>query len=406
MIISPAVMSDQHASRNGDASWAIVSNVAAVTDRPSFTIGIEEEYLVVDRETRDLIKSPPPEMWDSLREVIGPQVTHEFLRAQIEVGTKVCSKLSEARVDLAAMRRELSKVVSEYGGAIIASSTHPFANWEAQETTPEPRYMRLQADYQHVARQLVICGMHVHVGVENPDLRIDLMNQMRYMLPHLLALSTSSPFWDGTPTGLLAYRLVIFQNLPRTGIPEEFASWGEFERFVDVLVSAGLIEDGTKLWWDIRPSSRYPTIEMRVSDVCTRLDDAMAVAAIYQCLLGYLFRLRRQNQKWRAYPPMMVEENLWRAQRYGTEGSLVDFGKGVLVPFGELVEEFIEVLAQDAIEFDVRDELHHARTIVTEGTSAHRQLAVYEEALSAGAETDEALKSVVDHLIEDTLHGI
>jgi len=377
-----------------------------VIERPAFTIGIEEEYLVVDRETRDLIKAPPQKMWDSLKEVVGPQVTREFLRAQIEVGTKVCNKVSEAREDLATMRRDLSQVVGEYGGAIIASSTHPFANWEQQETTPEPRYRRLQADYQQVARQLVICGMHVHVGVEDPHLRIDLMNQMRYMLPHLLALSTSSPFWDGTPTGLLAYRLVIFQNLPRTGIPEEFDSWGEYERFVDILVDAGLIEDATKLWWDIRPSSRYPTIEMRVSDVCTRLDDAMTVAAIYQCLLGFLYRLRRQNQRWRVYPPMMIEENMWRAQRYGTDGSLVDFGRGVLVPFPELVEEFIEILAQDAIEFDVREELRHARTIVQDGTSAHRQISVYEEALSGGAENDEALKAVVDHLIEDTLYGI
>ncbi len=375
-------------------------------ERPAFTIGIEEEYLCVDRETRDLIKAPPQKMWDSLREVVGPQVTHEFLRAQIEVGTKVCTSVAEAREDLATMRRDLSSVVGEYGGAIIASSTHPFANWEQQETTPEPRYRRLQADYQQVARQLVVCGMHVHVGVEDPHLRIDLMNQMRYMLPHLLALSTSSPFWDGTPTGLLAYRLVIFQNLPRTGIPEEFDSWGEYERFVAILVEAGLIEDATKLWWDIRPSSRYPTIEMRVSDVCTRLDDAMTVAALYQCLLGYLYRLRRQNQRWRIYPPMMIEENMWRAQRYGTDGSLVDFGRGVLVPFPELVEEFIEILAQDAIEFDVREELRHARTIVRDGTSAHRQIAVYEKALSDGADNQEALSAVVDHLIEDTLYGI
>lgn len=382
------------------------SNVRGVIERPAFTIGIEEEYLVVDRETRDLIHRPPQQMWDSLKEVIGPRVTHEFLRAQIEVGTKVCTNVAEAREDLATMRRDLSNIVAEYGGAIIASSTHPFANWEQQETTPEPRYRRLQTDYQQVARQLVICGMHVHVGVEDPHLRIDLMNQMRYMLPHLLALSTSSPFWDGTPTGLLAYRLVIFQNLPRTGIPEEFDSWGEYERFVDILVDAGLIEDATKLWWDIRPSGRYPTIEMRVSDVCTRLDDAMTVAAIYQCLLGFLYRLRRQNQRWRVYPPMMIEENLWRAQRYGTDGSLVDFGRGVLVPFSELVEEFIEILAQDAIEFDVREEVRNARTIVQEGTSAHRQIAVYEKTLAGGADNDEALKAVVDHLIEDTLYGI
>ncbi|HVR79227.1 MAG TPA: carboxylate-amine ligase [Acidimicrobiia bacterium] len=375
-------------------------------DRPAFTIGIEEEYLVVDRETRDLIKNPPPAMWDSLREVLGSQVTPEFLKAQIEVETRVCAKLAEAREDLATLRRDLSGVVADYGAAIIASSTHPFANWSEQETTEQPRYLRLAADYQQVARQLVICGMHVHIGIEDPHLRIDLMNQARYMLPHLLALSTSSPFWAGTDTGLLAYRLVIFRNLPRTGVPEEFMSWNEYERMVAVLVEAGLIEDATKLWWDIRPSARYPTLEMRVSDVCTRLDDAMTVAALFQCVLGYLFRLRRQNQRWRAYSPMLISENMWRAQRYGTEGSLVDFGRGELVPYSELVEEFLDVLAQDALEFDVRNEVRHARTIVKEGTSAHRQLAAYQEALSAGAEQREALEAVVDHLIVDTMFGI
>ncbi len=375
-------------------------------DRPDFTIGIEEEYLVVDRETRDLIKSPPDSMWKALENILGSQVSPEFLKAQIEVGTKVCSTVAEAREDLARMRLGLSGVVNEYGAAIIASSTHPFANWSEQETTEDPRYMRLASDYQQVARQLVICGMHVHVGISDPHLRIDLMNQVKYMLPHLLALSTSSPFWAGQPTGLLAYRLVIFQNLPRTGVPEEFASWGEYERTVEVLVNAGLIEDASKLWWDIRPSAKYPTLEMRVSDICTRLDDAMTVAALYQCLLGFLYRLRRDNQRWRTYSPMMIEENLWRAQRYGVDGSLVDFGRGELVAYSDLIEEFIEMLAQDATEFGVREELRHARTIVSEGTSAHRQLATYEMARSDGADDREALDRVVDELIADTMYGL
>jgi carboxylate-amine ligase len=375
-------------------------------DRPAFTIGIEEEYLVVDRETRDLIKSPPEELWQQLGEVLGSQVTQEFLKAQIEVGTKVCSRVSETREDLARLRRDLSKVVSEYGAAIIAASTHPFANWAQQETTEQPRYQNLAADYQQVARQLVICGMHVHIGIEDPHLRIDMMNQVRYMLPHLLALSASSPFWDGVDTGLLAYRLVIFQNMPRTGIPQEFVSWGEYQRFVEILVNAGLIEDASKLWWDIRPSVRYPTLEMRVCDVCTRLEDAMTIAALYQCILSYLYRLRRNNQKWRMYPPGLIEENLWRAQRYGVNGSLVDFGKGELVPMTALVEELLELVTQDAIELDVRDELRHARTIIAEGTSADRQLATYENAKESGASEREALQAVVDELIVDTLHGI
>jgi carboxylate-amine ligase len=375
-------------------------------DRPEFTIGIEEEYLVVDRETRDLIKSPPDVIWKELENILGSQVTPEFLKAQIEVGTRVCSTVAEAREDLTRMRRGLSEVVNEYGAAIIASSTHPFANWSEQETTDDPRYRSLASDYQQVARQLVICGMHVHVGIGDPHLRIDLMNQVRYMLPHMLALSTSSPFWAGQPTGLLAYRLVIFQNLPRTGVPEEFASWGEYERTVEILVNAGLIEDASKLWWDIRPSSRYPTLEMRVSDICTRLEDAMTVAALYQCLLGFLYRLRRENQRWRTYSPMMIEENLWRAQRYGVDGSLVDFGRGELVGYSDLVEEFIELLAQDATEFGVREELRHARTIVNEGTSAHRQLATYETAKADGADDREALNQVVDELIADTMYGL
>ena len=375
-------------------------------ERPEFTIGIEEEYLVVDRETRDLFTKPPQEMWDALGEVLGAQVAQEFLQAQIEVGTKVCAKVSEAREDLAALRRDLSKVVSEYGAAIIASSTHPFANWAQQETTEEPRYMRLRADYQQVARQLVICGMHVHVGIADNHLRIDLMNQVKYFLPHLLALSTSSPFWDGVVTGLHAYRLVIFQNMPRTGIPEEFISYAEYERYVEILVDAGLIEDASKLWWDIRPSAKYPTLEMRVSDVCTRLDDAMTIAAMYQALLGFLYRLRRNNQKWRTYAPGIIEENVWRAQRYGTTGSLVDFGKGRLVPFQDLVEEIIELVSQDAIEFDVRDEIRHARSILRDGTSAHRQIAAHERAIADGADEREALQAVVDELIVDTLYGI
>lgn len=375
-------------------------------ERPAFTVGIEEEYLVVDRETRDLVESPPPQMWKELGEVLGSQVTQELLKAQVEVGTKPSNNIAEAREDLAGLRRDLSEVVSEYGAAIIAASTHPFANWESQETTDDPRYMRLAADYQHVARQLIICGMHVHVGIEDPHLRIDLMNQVRYMLPHLLALSTSSPFWDGVNTGLLAYRLVIFQNLPRTGVAPEFVSWGEYERYLDILIDAGLIEDASKIWWDIRPSHKYPTLEMRVSDVCTRLDDAMTIAALYQCFLSFLYRLRRNNQKWRIYAPSILEENMWRAQRYGTDGTLVDFGKRELVPVSALIEEIIELVAQDAIELNVRDEVRHARTIVTEGTSAHRQIAAYEKALAGGVSEHEALQAVVDELITDTLHGI
>jgi glutamate---cysteine ligase / carboxylate-amine ligase len=374
--------------------------------RPPFTVGIEEEYLLVDRQTRDLVAKPDPEMWEGMREVLGPQVGPEFLKAQIEVGTKVSKTLGECRDDLARLRRELSDVVSQYDAAIIASSTHPFAQWWNQQTTDDARYEQLAADFQQVARRLVICGMHVHVGIDDPDLRIDLMNQVRYFLPHILALTTSSPFWTGRETGLRCYRLSVFQTLPRTGMPEEFSSWSEYERHVAVLVDAGLIEDATKLWWDIRPSTRYPTLEMRVADICTRLDDGIAVAALYMSLLEMLFRLRTENRRWRTYAPMLIDENMWRAQRYGVQGSLIDFGKGELVEFRDLVEELLILTEADARMLGVSDALSHIRTIAKEGTSAHRQLAVFHQAIEEGASHREALEAVVDHLIIDTLTGL
>ncbi len=248
--------------------------------------------------------------------------------------------------------------------------------------------------------------MHVHVGIDDPDLRIDLMNQVRYFLPHILALSTSSPFWTGRETGLKSYRLTVFKTLPRTGIPEEFNSWSEYERHVNVLIRAGIIEDATKLWWDIRPSAKYPTVELRVPDVCTRLVDAVAVAAVYLALMEMLFRLRTENQRWRAYAPMLIAENLWRAQRYGVKGTLMDYGRGELVEFRDLVEELLALTEVDARRLGITTELSHIRTIAKEGTSAQRQLDVYHAALESGASEREALMAVVDHLITDTMYGL
>ncbi len=374
--------------------------------KPAFTVGIEEEYLVVDRETRDLMKSPPEGMWDGLKEILGEKVGPEFLKAQIEVGTQVANRLDEAMEDLGSMRTALDGVVAEYGGALIASSTHPSAEWWSQETTDHDRYRELASDLQQVARRLVICGMHVHVGIEDPDLRIDMMNQVKYFLPHILALSTSSPFWTGRNTGLKCYRLSVFQSLPRTGIPEEFSSWREYERHVDILVGAGIIEDPTKLWWDIRPSHRYPTLEMRISDMATRLQDGITIAAFYLCLLHMMYRMRLNNHRWRMYSPALISENVWRAQRYGHEGSMIDFGRGELVPFADLIEELIEMTSEDAEALGVSRHMEHARKIVVEGTSADRQLAAYEAAIATGADHGEALQAVVDHLIVDTLHGL
>lgn len=374
--------------------------------QPPFTVGIEEEYLLVDRETRDLVAEPNSSLWKGVREVLGPQVGPEFLKAQVEVGTIKGNTLQEVHEDLARLRRELAAVVNEHGAAIIAASTHPFAQWWDQQHTDDVRYDKLASDFQQVARRLVICGMHVHVGIDQPDLRIDLMNQIRYFLPHILALSTSSPFWTGRETGLYCYRLTVFKTLPRTGLPEEFSSWSEYERHVQVLVDAGIIEDATKLWWDIRPSNRYPTLELRVPDVATRLVDAIAIAALYLALLEMLFRLRTENRRWRSYAPMLINENLWRAQRYGVQGTLMDYGQGEMVEIRDLMEELIRLTKVDARLLGISEELNHIRTIAKEGTSAHRQLDVYHGAIDAGASQREALEAVVDHLIIDTMHGL
>jgi carboxylate-amine ligase len=339
-------------------------------------------------------------------EVLGPQVGHEFLRAQVEVGTKVSNTVAEAREDLVMLRRGLRDVAERNGIAYIAASTHPFADWAEQQITDKARYQMLAKDLQAVARRLVICGMHVHVGVEDPEMRLDLMNQVTYFLPHLLALSTSSPFWHGVETGLKSYRMSVFYSLPRTGPPERFTSWGEYERHVAALVNAGLIEDATRLWWDIRPSARYPTIEMRIADISTRVDDGITVAALFLSLLGMLFRRRLDNQRWRSYSNMLVSENTWRAQRYGVEGTLADFGKGTLVPFADLMEEAIELVRPDAEEFGCVAEVARIRDLARDGTSADRQIAAYRAAVDAGASDEEAMRKVVDHLITDTLVGL
>ncbi|MBU1866820.1 MAG: carboxylate-amine ligase [Actinobacteria bacterium] len=373
---------------------------------PAFTIGIEEEYLLVDPATRNLVDDPPPSIMEEAEAALGRQVTHEFLRAQIEVGTKVGKDLPEAAADLRRLRATVGAIADSHGLKLIAASTHPFAEWSRQQITDEDRYQILANDLQQVVRRLVICGMHVHVGIEDPDLRIDLMNQVSYFLPHLLALTTSSPFWHGRRTGLKSYRMSVFRGMPRTGLPPHFRSWGEYQRHVDAVTGAGLIEDASKLWWDVRPSSRYPTLEMRISDICTRVEDGIAVAALYVSLLGMLFHRRLDNQRWRIYENMLVAENIWRAQRYGFDEPLADFGKGELVPFADLLDEIIEVVTPAAEELGCLDEVRSARSIVERGTSADRQLAAYDGVVAAGGTTDEALAAVVDMLIEDTMYGL
>ena len=373
---------------------------------PSFTIGIEEEYLLVDRETRALVIDPPKALMKECEARLKQRVSPEFLMSQIEVGTSKCATLKEAAEEIRHLRRCVAEVAANHGLAPIAASTHPFSAWQEQKHTPKARYNVLARDMQAVARRLLICGMHVHVGLDDDALRIDLMGQVAYFLPHLLAISTSSPFWRGEETGLKSYRLAVFDELPRVGLPHVFDSYGEYERHVAIMVNAGLIEDATKLWWDVRPSARYPTLEMRIADVCTHYEDGITVAAVFLCVLHMLYRLKRNNQRWRRYSNMLVQENRWRAQRYGFDEGLVDFGKGEVVPYAELFEELLALTKEDAKKFDCVAEIRHGRKILRRGTSAHQQLAVYRKAIAAGAEPQEALKQVVDFLIKETVAGL
>ena len=373
---------------------------------PPFTIGIEEEYLLVDPETRDLAIDVPDALMAECERRLEEQVSPEFLQSQIEIGTRVCANLKQAAQELARMRKTVAEVAAEHGLAPIAASTHPFADWYAQKHTDKERYNILAQDMQAVARRLLICGMHVHVGLGDDELRIDLLGQVSYFLPHLLALSTSSPFWQGEDTGLKSYRISVFDELPRSGLPESFESYGEYARHVEILIRAGVIEDASKLWWDVRPSARFPTLELRIPDVCTRLRDGVAVAAMYVCILRMLYRLKRNNQRWRRYSNMLIQENRWRAQRYGYAEGLIDFGIGEIVPYADLLEEMIDLVRVDALALDCLPEVEHARKIVTAGTSAHRQLAAYNQALEKGADKKQALDKVVDFLIEETVAGL
>ena len=368
--------------------------MAAETDE-IYTLGIEEEDLPADL-LRDCEALVPAE--------IGA-VSPEFLKSQIEVETSVCSNMAEARARLTALRRAVITTAEAHGYRVIAASTHPIADWHDTQHTDKARYNSLAADLQTVARRLLICGMHVHVGIGDDERRIDVMNQVSYFLPHLLALSTSSPFWQAQDTGLLSYRLSVFDELPRTGLPERFESWGEYTRHVDALIGAGLIEDGSKIWWDARPSARFPTVEMRITDVCTTLEDSLTIAALFTCFVSMITRLRRSNQRWRVYSNMLINENRWRAQRYGVSEGLVDFGRGEIVPFEALLEEMLDLVGPDADMLGCRAEIEHARTIRERGTSAHRQLAVFEAARAAGADQTEALRQVVDWLVEETRVG-
>ncbi len=372
---------------------------------PDFTIGIEEEYLLVDLDTMALAEAPP-EMMATCQSRLGDQVSPEFLQCQVEVGTTVCATVSGARDDLKRLRGTIAEVAKSHNLAPIAVSCHPFGDWKDQVHTDKERYRDLQKALAGVARRMLISGMHVHVGIGPKDLRIDLMNQLTYFLPHLLALSASSPFWQGTDTGLASYRLTVFDNLPRTGLPPQFASWAEYERTVGVLIDLGVIEDTSKIWWDLRPSSKFPTLESRICDVAPRLEDTLTLAALTQCLTRMLWRLSKGNQRWRLYDRFLVGENRWRAQRFGTSDGLIDFGQRSIVPFTDLAKELVELVEEDAVALECWPEVQRTLDMAQNGTAAERQRSTFNDAIASGKDSETALKHVVQDLIADFLRDL
>lgn len=381
------------------------------------TLGIEEEYQIVDPETRALSAYVQQLMNDDSNIVLGEQLKPEFMQSQIEVGSHICRNVSEARAELIRLRREVNKIAQHHDRCIIAASTHPFSRWDEQKISEGERYKDLEAHMQEVARRMLIFGMHVHVGFgtepEQLELMIDIQNQLRYFLPHILILTTSSPFWHGRNTGLKSYRSIIFENLPRTGIPPTFDSFFEYKSFVETLGKAGTIgkrgdgkADYTKLWWDCRPQEDFGTLEIRVSDVCTTVDEAVCVAALVQALCAKLVKLRNQNQSWRVYRTELIAENKWRAVRWGLDGKMVDYGKAEAIPARFLAKELLAFVDDVLDELGSREAAEYIHTILDKGTSADRQLEVHRVAKAGGATDTEALHAVVDNLRRETMRGV
>lgn len=374
---------------------------------PTFTVGIEEEYLLIDRTSRDVVADPPRELLAECQALAGRDVVEpELLRSQIEVETCVCNTVGEAREELAKLRSIAASVAANYGLAPIAASTHPFAEWHLQQATDKARYHALFRDMQSLARRLMICGMHVHVGIDDDELRLALLNQFAHFLPLLLSLSTSSPFWQGEDTGLKSYRLTIFDNFPRSGLPEQFSSYADYLQHVELLKQAGIMEDATFVWWDMRISARYPTLECRIADICTSLDDTASIAALTQSLLHYLYRMQGRPAKCPVYSRFLIDQNRWRAMRYGYDQGLLDIATARIVPVQALLTGIVDMVRDDAAALGCSAELEHALTIPERGTSAHRQLQTYADALEIGQTPAEALCRVVDQLVEGTQSGL
>src|ERR1044072_5001523 len=362
-----------------------------------FTLGIEEEFQIIDPETREL-RSHITEMIEEGRMMLGEQVKPEMHQSMIEIGTGICNNIQEARADLIKLRRTVSNLAESKGLRIAAASTHPISSWKDQKITPDLHYEALIDEMQFLAQSLLIFGMHVHIGIDERESQIHLMNAMRYFLPHLLALSTSSPFWIGTKTGLKSYRSEVFKKFPRTDIPDYFSSWSEFDNYVNLLLKTHCIDKPKKIWWDIRPHPHFPTLEVRICDIPSRVDEVIALAALIQAIIAKLYKLYRMNMGFRLYRRALIQENKWRAVRWGLDGKLIDFGKQKEVPVRYLIHELLEFVDEGVDELGCRKELENVYTILENGTSADRQLRTY-------AETNDS-HPVVDQLIAKTMEGV
>jgi carboxylate-amine ligase len=362
-----------------------------------FTLGIEEEFQIVDPETREL-RSRVSEILVEGKPLLGEQVKPEMIQSMIEVNTGICNDIQEARTDITNLRGIVAGLARKQGLEIVAAGTHPFSHWQDQKIFDNERYNLIVEENQIIARSMLTFGLHVHVGIADPERAIQIMNAVRYMLPHVLALSTSSPFWVGKHTGLKSYRSEVFTRMPRTGIPDHFESDSAFQRYVQLLIKTECIDDAKKIYWDVRPHPFFPTLEFRICDIPTRVDDTIAIAALFQALVAKVDRLLDQNLTFRLHHKMLIEENKWRAVRYGLDGKMIDFGKGEEVPIRELIRELLHFVDKVVDDLGSRKEIEHIHTILARGTSADEQLRVWRETGD--------IKSVVDHLVEMTMENV
>jgi len=361
-----------------------------------FTIGVEEEFQIIDPASGEL-RSHVSQLMAASSPEVGEQIKPELHQSIVEMGTKICNDVGELRTDIYRMRRELVGAADRAGLHVAAAGTHPFSSWIDQVISPGERYKNIVDELQQLARSLLIFGIHVHVAMPDPTTMIDIMNQVRYFLPHLLALSTSSPFWMGRDTGLKSFRTTIFRRFPRTGVPEDFGSWSEYENYIKLLVDLHCIDNAKKIWWDVRPHPMFGTLEFRICDVPTSAEDSITLAALTQAIVVKLYKLYKMNQGWRLYPRALIEENKWRAVRWGLDGKLIDFGKRAEVPMRELALEILEFVDDVVDELGSRQAVEGVHRILRRGTSAERQLQVFKETGS--------LQAVVRHLVEETRNG-